>query len=83
MVDDDRYCVDLLHHLSAVQGALNRIRRDILEGRLRGCLATAVAEGNADELLDELVTAAFRTVPTSRSPHDRCRPEDGGCAHAS
>lgn len=83
MVDEDRYCVDLLHQLSAVQGALDRIRRDILEGHLRGCLADAVAQGTADELVDELVTAAFRTVPTSRSPHDRCRTEDGGCTHAS
>ena len=82
MADEDRYCVDLLHQLSAVQGALDRIRRDILEGHLRGCLATALAEGSADELVDELVTAAFRTVPASRSPHDRCRTEDDGCAHA-
>jgi len=82
MVDEDRYCVDLLHQLSAVQGALDRIRRDILEGHLRGCLAAAVAQGNADELVDELVTAAFRTVPASRSHNDRCRTEDGGCAHA-
>jgi CsoR family transcriptional regulator, copper-sensing transcriptional repressor len=32
MVDEDRYCVDLLDQLSAVAGALDRIRRDILEG---------------------------------------------------
>lgn len=38
----------------------------------------AEAQGNADEL----VTAAFRTVPASRSHNDRCRTEDGGCAHA-
>jgi len=82
MVDEDRYCVDLLHQLSAVQGALDRIRREILEGHLRGCLADAVAEGTADELVDELLTAAFRTVPAHRSPNDRCRTEDGACAHA-
>lgn len=83
MVDEDRYCVELLHQLSAVQGALDRIRRDILEGHLRGCLADAVAEGNADELVDELVTAAFRTVPSSRSRNDHCRTKVDSCAHAS
>ncbi|MEX2134493.1 MAG: metal-sensing transcriptional repressor, partial [Acidimicrobiia bacterium] len=43
MVEDDRYCIDVLHQLSAVQGALDRVRRDILEAHLRGCVPEAVA----------------------------------------
>lgn len=31
MVEDDRYCIDVLRQLAAVQGSLGRVSRDILE----------------------------------------------------
>jgi DNA-binding FrmR family transcriptional regulator len=69
MVEDDRYCIDVLHQLSAVQGALDRVRRDILEAHLRGCVPEAVAEGRVDDIVDELLAATFGTAPGSRSEH--------------
>lgn len=75
MVEDDRYCIDVLHQLSAVQGALDRIRRDILEGHLRGCLPAAVAEGRVDDVVDELLAASFGTAPSSGPDHH--------CQHAN
>src|SRR3972149_641729 len=36
MVEEDRYCIDVLHQLSAVQGGIERIRRDVLDEHPRG-----------------------------------------------
>ncbi len=69
MVDEDRYCIDVLHQLSAVQGALNRVRRDILEAHLRGCIPEAVAEGRIDDVVDELLAATFGAAPGSTADH--------------
>ncbi len=74
MVEDDRYCIDVLHQLSAVQGALDRVRRDILEAHLRGCVPEAVAEGRVDDVVDELLAAAFGAAPGSGPEHH--------CGHA-
>jgi len=81
MADDDRYCVDVLHQLSAVQGALDHVRRDILEAHLRGCLPQAVTEASTDDLVEELLAAAFGTTPGSHSHADHCSTGDGACGH--
>ena len=75
MVEDDRYCIDVLHQLSAVQGALDRARRDILEAHLRGCVPEAVAEGRVDDVVDELLAATFGAPPGSTADH-HCHTEE-------
>lgn len=69
MVEDDRYCIDVLHQLGAVQGALDRVRRDILEAHLRGCVPEAVVEGRVDDIVDELMAATFGAAPGSPPEH--------------
>lgn len=75
MVEEDRYCIDVLHQLSAVQGALDRVRRDILEAHLRGCVPEAVADGRVDDVVQELLAAAFGGPPVSPSEH-HCRHQE-------
>ncbi|MGE5289203.1 MAG: metal-sensitive transcriptional regulator [Micromonosporaceae bacterium] len=70
MLEADRYCVDVLHQLSAVEGAIARARRDILEGHLRGCLADAVRGGQIDDVADEMLAAFFGDrPPVARTEH--------------
>ncbi len=61
MVEADRYCIDILHQLSAVEAAITRARRDILEGHLRGCVAEAVRDGGTGigDVADEVLAAVF------------------------
>lgn len=66
MVDDKRYCVDVLHQVSAVQGALVTVRRELLERHLRECVSAMVADGHIDALVDELLAAAFGAEPRVR-----------------
>lgn len=56
MVDDGRYCVDVLQQLGAVQGALEQARRAVLEDHLRSCVRDAYSEGHLDAMLEELVS---------------------------
>jgi DNA-binding FrmR family transcriptional regulator len=57
MVEDDRYCVDVLHQLGAVQGGLQHARMAVLEDHLRTCVRDAQTDGHYDELVDEVIAA--------------------------
>jgi DNA-binding FrmR family transcriptional regulator len=70
MLEADRYCVDILHQLSAVEGAIARARRDILEGHLRGCVVDAVRAGGIEDVAEEVLAAVFGDrPPTARAEH--------------
>nr|WP_295744337.1 metal-sensitive transcriptional regulator [uncultured Acidocella sp.] len=63
MVEDDRYCIDLLTQISAVRAALHKVEEEILRDHLNHCVATAFASGDAnDQLLkvEELVQSLGR-----------------------
>lgn len=53
MIEDDRYCVDILTQVSAVQSALDALARKLLEHHLHGCVTQAVASGNGARAIDE------------------------------
>jgi DNA-binding FrmR family transcriptional regulator len=64
MVDEEQYCVDILLQLSAVQGALEQVRKLLLGRHIESCVADALRSGSSrerqkkvDELLD--VVARF------------------------
>ena len=61
MLADDRYCLDILHQLSAVEGAIAPARRDIIDGHLRGCVADAVSAGEIEigAVAGEVLAAVF------------------------
>lgn len=57
MVEEERYCADILTQIRAVQGALRRVEQAVLKGHIDHCVAGAVESGNARERqakLDEL-----------------------------
>ena len=49
MVEEDRYCIDILHQLQAVKSALARAEDEILKTHAACCVAEAIASGDADE----------------------------------
>jgi CsoR family transcriptional regulator, copper-sensing transcriptional repressor len=42
MLEQDAYCIDIIHQIQAVQSALNKITTNILEEHLNSCVITAV-----------------------------------------
>lgn len=53
MVEDDRYCVDILTQVSAVQAALNGFNKELLSRHIKTCVSEDIKEGN-EEAIDEL-----------------------------
>ena len=60
MLDEDRYCVDILTQVSAVQSALDALARKLLEHHLHGCVAHAVASGDGAHAIDEALAVIRR-----------------------
>jgi CsoR family transcriptional regulator, copper-sensing transcriptional repressor len=46
MVDDDRYCIDIVTQISAVRAALRRLEEEILRDHVAHCVEHAIASGN-------------------------------------
>lgn len=55
MVQEDRYCIDILIQLTAVQAALKKVGFDILEEHTKGCVSSAIKSGNETESIEELM----------------------------
>ena len=49
MVEDDRYCIDIVTQISAVRAALRRAEEEILEDHVGHCVEHAIASGNKRE----------------------------------
>lgn len=58
MVEEERYCIDVLNQLEAIKAALTRVETEVLKGHAAHCVAHAIQSGNArdqKEKFDELV----------------------------
>lgn len=53
MIEDDRYCGDILIQLSAINNSIKSLSLKILEKHLKHCVKNNILEGN-DEALDEI-----------------------------
>lgn len=63
MVEDDRYCVDVLTQINAVRAALHKVEEKILHDHVSHCVADAFASGNVAEQrtkVEELITTIER-----------------------
>ncbi len=63
MVEDDRYCIDILTQISAVTTALESLAFKILDGHVNHCVAGALASGDPEEAQrksQELLDAVHR-----------------------
>ena len=67
MVEDERYCIDVLTQLAAVQTALEAVGLKVLDEHVRHCVARALASGDSAEAeakANELLAAVQRFAKT-------------------
>jgi DNA-binding FrmR family transcriptional regulator len=57
MVDDERYCPDVMKQVSALQSSLEKVNRILLQNHIETCVPEAVAGGRSEEIVDELMEA--------------------------
>ena len=64
MVEDDRYCIDVLTQISAATKALQSVAIGLLDDHLRHCVAEAVSQGgrDAEQKLTEATAAVERLL---------------------
>ena len=62
MVEDDRYCADIMIQISSVQEALRAVSRELMRNHLRHCAAAAIRASpeEAEQMYDELVDLMSR-----------------------
>ena len=49
MIEDDRYCMDILHQIQAVKSALAKVESEVLKDHAACCVAEAIASGDEAE----------------------------------
>lgn len=55
MVEDERYCPDIMKQVSALQGSLEKVNRVLLQNHVETCVMHAVEEGRTEQIVDELM----------------------------
>jgi len=60
MVEEDKYCIDILTQVNSVQAALKAVGLGLIDDHVRHCVREALEQGGGDEKVEELVSAVAR-----------------------
>jgi DNA-binding FrmR family transcriptional regulator len=62
MVEEDRYCADVMTQISSVHEALRAVGRELMRNHLKHCATAAIRDGHtkADAMYDELVEMMYK-----------------------
>jgi DNA-binding FrmR family transcriptional regulator len=62
MVDEDRYCIDVVTQITAIQAALDKVALGLLDDHAKHCIVEGHASGTPEQLSDELMGAVGRLL---------------------
>lgn len=60
MIEEDKYCIDIITQVSSVQAALEKVTLMLIENHMKGCLVEAVQQGKGDEKIGEVMSVLRR-----------------------
>jgi DNA-binding FrmR family transcriptional regulator len=66
MVEDDRYCIDVVTQISAVRAALRRVEEEVLRDHVAHCVEHAIASGDTVEQRNKVAELMDVLVRSSR-----------------
>jgi len=67
MVEEERYCPEIMKQVSALQGSLEKVNRVLLQNHVETCVMHAVQEGRSAQIVDELMET-LRYTPAVTGP---------------
>lgn len=67
MVEDDRYCPEIMKQVSALQASLEKVNRLVFQSHLETCVLEAAEEGRSGQIVDELMEA-LKYTPAVTGP---------------
>lgn len=62
MIEDERYCLDVLTQIAAVRAAINKVGVEILRTHTQDCVLDAVNKGQADVAIQEMMSVLERFI---------------------
>ncbi len=60
MVEDEKYCIDIINQISAAEKALSGVARIIMKRHVESCVSDAIVQGEGQMKIDELINAVFK-----------------------
>ena len=62
MIEDDRYCIDIVQQLSALSAAADEVSLLILQSHIEGCVANAIREEHGEGHIKELMQTIQKVI---------------------
>lgn len=62
MVQDDRYCLDIVQQINALSSAAREVALLLMEDHLRGCVDAAIKEDKGDAAMREMITVLRKAL---------------------
>ena len=60
MVEDEKYCIDIINQISAAEKALSGVARIVMKRHVESCVSDAIVQGEGQMKIDELINAVFK-----------------------
>jgi len=62
MIEDDRYCVDIVQQLSALSAAADKVSLIVLQNHIEGCVADAILQQQGEAYIKELMAVLRKSM---------------------
>ena len=62
MIEEERYCIDIIQQLSAISAAADNLSLIILESHINGCISDAIRHENSEQYIKELMTTIGKAI---------------------
>jgi DNA-binding FrmR family transcriptional regulator len=60
MVDDEKYCIDIIDQITAAEKALDGVARIIMKRHVESCVSSAIIKGKGQEKINELIDTVYK-----------------------
>lgn len=60
MVENEKYCIDIINQISAAEKALTGVSRIIMKRHIESCVKDAILDGKEDTLINELIDTVYK-----------------------
>lgn len=60
MVDDEKYCIDIINQITAAEKALDVVAKNIMRRHIESCVSSAIKRGQGQDMIDEMINTVFK-----------------------
>ena len=60
MVDNEKYCIDIINQITAAEKALNGVSKIIMKRHVESCVTEAIRKGQGQEKINELIETLYK-----------------------